>query len=183
MSRPHSNPKPGVARASNDLAARLCAGCGLCCNGVLFGDVEVQRCDDPRRLGLAGLKLFRKGRKRAFTQPCACFDGTHCAIYADRPARCRAFECRVLKRAQAGSLTPAAALKIIQAARRKAEAVLKLAGDPGHHNGGMSLTERCSAALARPVDLAGDESIAQRHSRLLRAAARLAGMLERDFLT
>lgn len=64
---------------------QLCPQCGLCCNGVLFGDVELQRGDDATQLAASGLGLFPKGRKRAFSQPCSCFDGHLCAIYAQRP--------------------------------------------------------------------------------------------------
>ena len=81
--------------------SQLCPKCGLCCNGVLFADVELQKGDDAKRLAEIGLLLGKKGGQKAFTQPCGCFDGTFCRIYDDRPKRCRTFECGLLKRVQA----------------------------------------------------------------------------------
>src|SRR5271170_4181088 len=97
-----------------DAVAQLCPNCGLCCNGVLFADVELRAGDDAERLRQLGLTLEKKGQGRlAFVQPCACFDGKFCGIYADRPKRCRTFECGLLKRVQAGGLDADAALKTI----------------------------------------------------------------------
>ena len=59
-------------------------------------------------------------------QPCACFDGKLCKIYADRPRRCRLFECGLLKRVQDGEMTAALALKKIARARKLAEKVREL---------------------------------------------------------
>ena len=92
--------------------AELCPQCGLCCDSTLFADVELRDDDDPARLRQLGLTLVKKGRtKVAFAQPCACFDGKLCGIYADRPGRCRRFECGILKRVDAGEMTSGAALK------------------------------------------------------------------------
>ncbi|MEI2724527.1 MAG: hypothetical protein V9H26_13620 [Verrucomicrobiota bacterium] len=56
-----------VVTWKNDAIVRLCPACGLCCNGVLFGDVELQRGDDAKQLAELGVDLFRKGRKTAFS--------------------------------------------------------------------------------------------------------------------
>ena len=90
--------------SSTDAVSQLCPNCGLCCNGVLFADVELRKGDDAGRLAELGLSLGMKGSKLAFAQPCTCFDGKFCKIYADRPKRCRTFECGLLKRVQAGGL-------------------------------------------------------------------------------
>lgn len=70
----------------------LCLGCGLCCDGSLFWAVPVEPED------AAPVELDAEGNLR---QPCACFNG-QCTIYPERPASCRAFECRVLQIVQAG---------------------------------------------------------------------------------
>src|ERR1700748_3549237 len=95
---------------------QLCPNCGMCCDSTLFADVELRAGDDPKRLAKLGVSIarkededehddqrdFKKGRsKLAFAQPCACFDGKFCGIYADRPKRCRLFECGLLKKVQA----------------------------------------------------------------------------------
>ena len=59
-----------------DFVSQLCPKCGLCCNGVLFADVELRKGDDAQRLAELGLSLEKKGRQQAFAQPCACFDGS-----------------------------------------------------------------------------------------------------------
>src|SRR6516162_5143801 len=103
---------------------QLCPNCGLCCDSTLFADVELRAGDDAGRLKKLGLALFQKTKtKFAFVQPCACFDGKFCKIYADRPKRCRLFECGLLKRVQSGELTATAALKKIAEAKSHAETV------------------------------------------------------------
>ena len=104
----------------------------MCCNGVLFADVELRKGDDARRLAELGLSLEKKGRQQAFAQPCACFDGKLCRIYADRPMRCRTFECGLLKRVQAGEMDADAALKKIAEAKQLAEKVRGLLRRLGH---------------------------------------------------
>ena len=65
---------------------QLCPNCGLCCDSTLFADVELRAGDDAKRLKQLGLTIVQKSKsKLAFTQPCACFDGKFCGIYADRP--------------------------------------------------------------------------------------------------
>ena len=169
---------PNVAAA----VAQLCPNCGMCCNGVLFGDVELQRDDDAKKLSGAGLDLFRKGRKQAFVQPCACFDGKLCRIYADRPNRCASFECGLLKRVESGELTVAAALKTIRATRRQADAVLKLVRELGNHEESRPLNKRYTAVIAQGIDLSADEAEVERRGELMIAVAELAGMLESEFL-
>ena len=84
--------KASFISQSADAVSQLCPNCGLCCNGVLFADVELRAGDDAKRLKDLGMTLEKKGQgKVAFAQPCACFDGKLCGIYADRPKRCRTF--------------------------------------------------------------------------------------------
>ncbi len=45
-----------------DAVSQLCPNCGLCCNGVLFADVELRKGDDAKRLMKLGLSLERKGQ-------------------------------------------------------------------------------------------------------------------------
>jgi Fe-S-cluster containining protein len=105
------------------LTDTLCLQCGLCCNGVLFADVRPERGNRS--------PLFA-GRSRV-SQPCPAFDSGDCTcgIYADRPARCRKFECKQLLGVSAGKISTSAALKKIRAARKlaaKAELLLTKLG-------------------------------------------------------
>src|SRR5437870_3372318 len=123
----------------DDTVSKLCPACGLCCNGVLFGDVELQKDEKPEKFSSLGLELKRKGKKVCFTQPCACFDGKLCRIYDERPKRCHTFECRLLERTQSGNVTIAAALKAITNARRAADEVRKLVHESGQRDERMPL--------------------------------------------
>ena len=92
------------------LTDTLCLQCGLCCNGILFADVRPQPGDTS--------PLFA-GRKRV-PQPCPAFSAGDCtcAIYEERPVRCRQFECRQLLAVRAEETTVPQALKQIRAARK-----------------------------------------------------------------
>jgi Fe-S-cluster containining protein len=161
---------------------QLCPNCGLCCDSTLFADVELRASDDPRRLRQLGLTLAKKGRtKLAFAQPCACFDGRLCGIYADRPNRCRAFDCGLLKRVAAGEMTAKAALKKITEAKQLAERVRALLRLLGQRDEEMALTHRYGEAMSAPIDLA-DEAGAERHGELMLAVNDLMTRLQRDFL-
>ena len=82
--------------ASTEEASQLCRSCGLCCNGVLHGFVNLVPAEVGRikHLGLAPKRI--KGNW-AFPQPCPCFADTGCTIYADRPSVCRRYRCKLLK--------------------------------------------------------------------------------------
>jgi uncharacterized protein len=163
--------------------AKLCPACGLCCNGVLFGDVELQRGDDAKQLTKLGVELFRKGRKTAFPQPCACLVKGLCSIYANRPKRCAAFDCGLLKRVQSEKLTAALALKKIAEAKRRAAEVLKLVRQLGNTDESLPLNQRYSAVISEPIDMSADEAEIERRGELMMAVSHLVETLERDFLT
>lgn len=150
---------------------------------MLFADVELRRGDEATRLQALGVKLFVKGGKRRFSQPCACFDGKLCQIYADRPERCRTFECRLLMRVMAGELTPAAARRSIVAADKAVDRVRRLVRELGETDETLPLSRRYARIMAQPIDFGGDEAVIKRRSELMRAVDRLAKILERDFLT
>ena len=162
---------------------QLCPNCGLCCDSTLFADVELRAGDDARRLTRLGLDLFQKSKtKIAFAQSCACFDGKLCRIYADRPKRCRLFECGLLKRVQAGELRAEAALKIIAKTKRHTETVRGLLRQLGQTDERLAMTKRYAAAMSAPIDLAGHESDAELRGELMLAVDDLMRQLQRDFL-
>ncbi len=161
---------------------QLCPNCGLCCDSTLFADVELQKRDDAKRLAKLGLTLEKKGRsKLAFAQPCACFDGKICQIYHDRPQRCRAFDCGLLKRVNDGRMTAAAALKKISDTKHRAEKVRGLLRSLGQRDEQMPLTHRYAEAMSAPMDLS-DEVNADAHGELMLAVNDLMNRLQRDFL-
>ena len=161
---------------------QLCPNCGLCCDSTLFADVELRAGDDARRLKRLGLTLHQKTKsKLAFSQPCACFDGKLCRIYADRPKRCGLFECGLLKRVEKNEMTTFTALKKISAAKRQVEKVRELLRSLGQRDERMTMTHRYAEAMSAPVDLA-DETDGERRGELMLAVSDLMQSLERDFL-
>ena len=165
-----------------DAVSQLCPNCGLCCNGVLFADVELQKGDDAGRLIDLGMALKKKGMKRAFAQPCHCFDGKLCRIYADRPKRCATFECGLLKRFQSGEMTAPAALKRIADAKKLAEKVRQLLRRLGDNDEQLALTKRYSRVMSQPIDLSADEDAGETRGELMLAVNDLMQVLQREFL-
>jgi len=167
---------------AHDFVAQLCPHCGLCCNGVLFADVKLQGGDDAGRLTGLGLPIKKKTGRPAFPQPCACFDGRLCRIYANRPKQCRAFECGLLKRVQAGELDAETALRKIAAARQLAERVRELLRRLGDRSETLALTRRYARVMRAPVDLAGPEGLVSGRGELMLAVNDMMNALRRDFL-
>jgi Fe-S-cluster containining protein len=161
---------------------QLCPNCGLCCDSTLFADVELRASDKPARLSQLGLRLLKKTKTTtAFSQPCAGFDGKLCRIYADRPKRCQLFECGLLKRVEAGEMTPAAALKKITATKKRADAVRELLSRLGQREAQMALTHRYAKAMGEPMDLSQPED-SELRGELMLAVNDLMNILHRDFL-
>jgi uncharacterized protein len=107
----------------------LCGACGLCCNGAIFGDVQLQAGDNKVRLGLLGLEMKCSSGTRAmskFLQPCAAHDGCRCRIYSERPSYCREFECALLKNVCSRSISKNEALRIIRDAKAKLATINEL---------------------------------------------------------
>jgi Fe-S-cluster containining protein len=165
-----------------DFVSQLCPKCGLCCNGILFADVELRKGDDAEHLAELGLSLEKKRRHRAFAQPCICFDGRLCRIYDERPKRCRTFECGLLKRVQAGELDADAALKTIAQAKRQVEKVCVLLRRMGSDDERLALSQRYAQAMSEPVDLSAGKVSAGLPGKLMTNFRDLMQMLQRDFL-
>jgi len=166
----------------DDCVTTLCSACALCCNGALFADVRLQRGDSARKLAALGVQLKQRGAVTRFAQPCSCLDGKLCRIYADRPVRCRAFECRTLQRTQAGEISKEQALKNIRRALRFAGRVRRILRKLGDTDESTPLSRRYQRVMRQPIDLSEDEHISDLRGELLLAVADLAGVLERDFL-
>lgn len=146
----------------------------MCCNGVLFADVRPEPGDSS--------PLFQGNRSRV-TQPCPAFNAGNCAcaIYANRPARCRKFECRQLLGVRAGTTTADKALRQIQTARELADKAGKLLAELNFNNARLPLSrrfQRCQRAAER-----GEmpESQFDRLADLQLAVHQLTGLLAREF--
>jgi Fe-S-cluster containining protein len=160
---------------------QLCPNCGLCCDSTLFVDVELRARDDAKRLAKLGLSLQKKGKgKVAFAQPCACFNGKFCKIYAERPKRCRLFECGLLKKVEAGEISANAALKKISGAKALAKRVRDLLQLLGQPQDKLALSKCYTQAMSEPIDLAGDDT--ERRGELMLAVNDLMYVVQKDFL-
>ena len=167
----------------NNAIEQLCPNCGLCCNGVLFADVELPKGDDAKKLVKLGLSLAPKGKtKTAFPQPCACLEGGLCSIYADRPKRCRTFECGLLKRVGRGELKPGAALKSIRSTLLEVEKVHGLLESFEGDDELLPTVKRFSQMMSAPMDLSAGAGGSRRRGKLMVAMDRLMQRLQKDFL-
>lgn len=122
------------------IAEKLCLACGLCCNGVLFADVQLQSGDKPEALKQLGLPIRMATDK--FPQPCTAFVDCRCRIYANRPKHCRQFECLLLKETGAGTVTVDSALRTIRQAKNRATKVEKLLQQLGDTDTRLALSKR-----------------------------------------
>ena len=143
-------------------AEQLCLSCGMCCDGTLFDGVQLEAGDNAKKLKALGLPVsISRGKTpiARFPQPCSalCADRT-CRVYADRPSQCRVFECGVLKDAQAGRITFAAASRSVKKARRLADQVRRLLLQLGDTEGHRSLGERFFRMQCRMEEETTDET-------------------------
>lgn len=138
--------------ASQQVAARLCAACGMCCNGVLFHSVSLQEEDAPRALAALGLKIKRKAGTHSMLQPCTAHKDFCCTIYTRRPARCRIFACRQLLEVAAGSRSEQAAMQAIRAAQVLVGNVETLFAAAGEHRKHKPFATRFEALCTPPFD-------------------------------
>ncbi|HEV2435229.1 MAG TPA: hypothetical protein VG077_04460 [Verrucomicrobiae bacterium] len=152
----------------------LCLQCGMCCNGVLFADVRPEPGDAS--------PLFNGGRLR-IAQPCPAFTAATCAcaIYAERPARCRKFECRQLLGVRNGTITVEKSLRQIRAARGLAAEVEKLLTELGFNNTRLPLSRRFQCCQRAAENGKLPEAQFDRLADLQLAVHRLTGLLAREF--
>ena len=152
----------------------LCLQCGLCCNGVLFTDVRPEPGDDS--------PLFNGERSRV-AQPCPAFNSDTCAcrIYAERPARCRKFECRQLLGVRAGTTSTEKALRQIRVARELTAKIEKLLTELGYNNTQLPFSRRFQRCQRGAENGKIPESQFDRLAELQLAVHRLTGLLAREF--
>jgi len=91
----------------------VCLDCGMCCNGT-FLDYAAVTGEEATVLEPLGLPVkVIDGLGLRIQLPCRKFDGC-CTIYADRPAVCRNFQCRLLKSLDKRRIEAGYALQRIQ---------------------------------------------------------------------
>ena len=124
----------------------------MCCDGVLFYGVKLQPSDSARALRALGLKVKRKYGHEQSLQPCAAHQNCACSIYADRPQRCREFECRQLVGVARAELSETQALENILHARTLVDRVEELLLIAKDERLGKALATRCETVFTPPLD-------------------------------
>ena len=167
-------------KKSETPAQRLCLACGVCCNGVLFADVQLQPGDNAEEIRRSGLPVRLVGGKARFGQPCTALDGCRCRIYADRPQYCRQFECFLLKRALTGEVSYDSALTLIGRTRAQVEKVKDLLAKLGNYDEHLPLRRRFQRQAAK-LQTAVDKQSAGVFSELTLAFQDLNLLLRENF--
>jgi Fe-S-cluster containining protein len=147
--------------------SRLCLSCGLCCDGSLFGRVDL-RPEEVQSARRRGLRLLRGDE--SFEQPCSAFqarsgESRRCSIYDDRPHACRTFTCRLYGRHEREGGDIEARLGAVRRVRELVRTLEALRLDPRDFEGDR----------VRVRALGADASIASS------AYAELVRSLEQDF--
>jgi len=160
----------------------LCLVCGLCCNGVLFADVRLEKGDEPKKLKALGLPVVAKAQGARFKQPCVALEGCRCRVYSERPSYCRKFECLLFKRVEEGEVGLRSAVEIVEKARTGVAKVEKLLAALGAENEHLPLRRRFQLQ-ARRMEEEGDvnDERAQVFSELTLAFHELSLLLKEEF--
>jgi uncharacterized protein len=175
------NRPPDANRAAAD---KLCLVCGLCCNGVIFANVELQPGDLPEQLRSLGLAVRppRSAHRRPFlSQPCAALDGCRCRCYAQRPNYCQAFECVLLKSVRAGRTDLDAAHRVIRTAQQRADRVRNLLRSFGDQDEAVALATRFRRLSKRFARADLEDEIAEQYASLTLAVHDLNLLLSEAF--
>ncbi|MCX6902272.1 MAG: YkgJ family cysteine cluster protein [Verrucomicrobia bacterium] len=145
---------------------RLCLTCGICCNGILFKDVELQPADALGALAC----LFRTSSKTParrsssenrsqgaearpvrsssstlskLPQPCpALGPDLRCRVYPQRPVRCHDFECALFQAVLAGRTDLSLARRVIDSTLQQADRVKSLLRQLGDADETLALSLR-----------------------------------------
>jgi len=94
-----------------------------------------------------GLTLKRKPGGTTFRQPCSAHQNNQCAIYENRPQRCRLFNCQQLLRVAAGEISQSSAQETIASTREKRNQVVEKIERLTETNPNQGLAQRFSVAL------------------------------------
>jgi Fe-S-cluster containining protein len=146
----------------------------MCCDGVLFDSVILQHGESARALSALGLKIRRKKSEEFFLQPCSAHQGCECAIYHQRPERCRRFRCRQLLGVASGEIPEITAREKILEARELVAHVNQLINRIAETNANRSLSRRCANALTT-------SAWTPLHDELKSAMNELNSLLDREF--
>jgi len=153
----------------------------MCCNGVMFHKVGLQPGDSLPELKSLGLHVKRRRRGEFSLQPCPAYQEAHCTIYAQRPCRCRLFECRQLRQVASGAISETMALEKIGEAVALVAQVNALLMAEGKNDLKKPLSKRYDQVTAEPLDPTADPETIERREQLTVGMQALEAVLENDF--
>jgi len=169
------------AEDSAIIASRLCAACGMCCDGTMFQIVRLQPGDKPAELGRLGLKIRSRPTGFHMEQPCSALRENRCTVYEARPARCRLFHCQQLLRVESGASTEDEARAMILQTRATVEKVSRLIEQCGLREDGQSLLERHERVASTPVNAELEPELAALREELEKEMRELRLVINREF--
>lgn len=163
---------------AEDIASRLCAGCGMCCNGALFYMVPLLPADSVKAMSALGLRVKKKRGKPYFAQPCPMHQDNSCSAYMERPTRCRLFKCRTLLRLASREIRIEEAEERIESATNLVSRLNHLLEGLGNSKVRQPIFKRCESVLAEPFDQA--DSL-QKQNEVRTLSEQLDVLLDEDF--
>ncbi len=162
-------------------ATRLCAACGMCCDGTMFQIVRMQPGEVPAELGRLGLKIRCRDGEYYMEQPCSALREKRCTVYEQRPVRCRLFNCQQLGRVERGETTEPEAMAMIIETRALVEKVRGLIEQCGLREDGQALVERYERVASTPVNQALEPELVVVREELDEVMRKLKLRLNREF--
>ncbi|MEM8848922.1 MAG: YkgJ family cysteine cluster protein [Pseudomonadota bacterium] len=101
------------------MAEHVCVSCNMCCDGSMFDRVEVAPSDLDRMSDRSDVRTDTAEGYRYLKQGCGRLgaDG-RCGCYAERPSRCRIYNCQLVGRLGSGEIGEAEAHETVREMRR-----------------------------------------------------------------
>lgn len=164
-----------------ETASRLCAACGMCCDGTMFQIVRMQPGEVPAEYGRLGLKMRCRDGEHYMEQPCSALVEKRCTVYDRRPVRCRLFNCQQLGRVERGETAEPEAMSMIVETRAMVERVRGLIEQCGLREDGQALVERYERVMSTPVNETLEPELAAVREELDETMRKLKLRLNREF--
>gem|GEM_PF-1084291 len=123
-----STPEGEVSPGNTALDANeVCRHCMMCCDGTLFSHVIVNN-KDADFINNQGMELVSKSDQiSTFDQPCSQARDGGCAIYENRPEKCRSYYCKLQKNILNGSISFEKGREVVSLAKMQAREIMQRA--------------------------------------------------------
>lgn len=99
----------------------LCRACGFCCDGMLFGGVQLTE-EEAITTTQRSLPVLQGEDGPRMLLPCPAHLGT-CTIYEERPSVCRSYHCQLVNQLDQGDIDLESALLRVERLRALADAI------------------------------------------------------------